>query len=58
MPYHIIWSEVAGQGSQSAQGVEEHSGEADFTEGLNQKLKELLLVGVEGLRLRRHHHTQ
>lgn len=58
MSYHIIRSEVAGHGSQSAQGVKEHSREVDFTECLNQKLKKLLLVGVECLRLRRHHHTQ
>lgn len=58
MSYHIIRSEVAGNGSQSAQRVEEHSGEVDFTESLNQKLKKFLLVGVECLRLRRHHHTQ
>lgn len=56
--YHIIRSEVAGNGSQSAQGVEDHSGEADITESLTQKLKQLLLVGVECLRLGRHHHTQ
>lgn len=58
MSYHIILSEVAGHGSQSTQGVEEHSGEADFTESLSQKLKKLLLVGEERLRLRRYHHTQ
>lgn len=58
MSYHIIRSEVAGNGSQGAQGVEDYSREADLTEGVTQKLKQLLLVGVECFRLGRHHHTQ
>lgn len=58
MSHHIISPEVGGQGSQSAQGVEEHPGEAYFTKSVDQELKKLPLVGVECLRLGRHHHTQ
>lgn len=56
--HHVISPEVRGQGSQSAQGVEEHPRGAYFTQSFNQKLEELSLVGEECFRLGRHHHTQ
>lgn len=56
--HHIIRPEVGGQGSQSAQGVEEQTRGAYFTQSFNQKLEELPLVGVECFRLGSHYHTQ
>lgn len=58
MSHHVISPEERGQGSQSAQGVEEHPRGAYFTQSFNQKLEELSLVGEECFRLGRHHHTQ
>lgn len=58
MSHHVIRPEVGGQGSQSAQGVEEQPRGAYFTQSFNQKLEELPLVGVECFWLGRDHHTQ